>query len=114
MDAILKGVLAIGLGLVFGAAGFRKLFTTWEWGRQQYLKYYPPWVYYASGVIELVGGVGLFLPRLRFGSAIGIIVMIAIVSAHPWRGADARRVALPALFFSLLSYLAWLTRPGSS
>jgi len=105
-------ILAVALGLMFLTAGVRKLFTDWVWGRTRYQKYHPLWVYYASGVIELVCGLGLFVPGLRFFSAIIILVMIGLVSAHPWRGDDYKQIIVPAVVStSLLILLAWLTRP---
>ncbi len=111
VKTIAFNVLAIILGLFFAFAGARKLFTDWPEAKRSYLQYHPLWVYYASGVVELIFGLGMAFPKTRFVSCIFILVMIVLVAAHPWEGGQAKFLIPAVVSTALLVMVAWLSRP---
>ncbi|MBW8815301.1 MAG: DoxX family protein [Caulobacterales bacterium] len=105
-------ICGIVLGAFFAYTGCRKLFTDWVWAKESYLRYHPLWVYYASGVIELIAGIGLMIPVARFTSALVLTAMILAVAANSWRG-DLKHLLGPAVIFpAILLVLAWFSRPA--
>lgn len=102
--------LGVVLGILFIQTGAHKLIG-WEWAKQSYLRYHPLWVYYGSGIVEILGGAALLFPKSRFIGALSILLMSLAVAAHPWR-ADYREIIVPAVTLSLALFLvAWLSRP---
>lgn len=103
-------LLGTVLGLFFLFAGARKLYG-WEWGKNSYLKHSPLWIYYVSAVVEVVSGIGLILPPLRFAAALLQLLLILWISIRSWRHIKVKSVLLPVTTTILLLLLLWLTRP---
>ena len=103
-------LLGIVLGIFFLFAGVKKLYG-WEWGKKSYLKHSPIWIYYVSAVVEVVSGIGLILPPLRFAAALLQLLLILWISIRSWRHIKVKRVILPVTTTLLLLLLLWLTRP---
>ena len=105
-------IVRILVAFVFIAAGFRKLMggeavaeMFQHWG-------FPNKFYYFIGAVELLGGIGLLIPRwtgyaaiLLFGNMIGAII------TH-WTHNEAERLPLPVLLLILLAILAYAKRPA--
>ena len=107
---IMVNLLGIVLGSFFLFAGARKLYG-WEWAKNSYLKHFPLWVYYVSGVVEVFSGIGLIVPPLRFAAAILQLLLILFTSLHPWHDAKIKTL-IPAITTTvLLLWLTWLTHP---
>jgi uncharacterized membrane protein YphA (DoxX/SURF4 family) len=98
------------MGIVFLTAGARKLYG-WEWAMNTYLQFHPLWVYYFSAVVEVVTGIGLLIPRLRFAAGIGQLLLIAWVTFYPPRGIDPNTIVSAIVTTVLLVTLVLLTRP---
>jgi uncharacterized membrane protein YphA (DoxX/SURF4 family) len=84
----ISNILGVILGVFFIISGLLKLFgndlTFWKWAKESYLVNFPAWVYYASGIVEWITGIGLLFPRTRFIAAVGLFTMIELVSIHSW------------------------------
>jgi len=105
-------IVRILVAFVFIAAGFRKLMggeavaeMFQHWG-------FPDKFYYFIGAVELLGGIGLLIPRwtgyaaiLLFGNMIGAII------TH-WTHNEAESLPLPVLLLILLAILAYAKRPA--
>jgi putative oxidoreductase len=88
---------------VFASAGLRKLGGDMigqfeEWG-------YVPSFAIAIGVLELVGAIGLLLPRCSAQAALGLIViMFGAIGTHVLDG-DYIAALLPTLMLALLGFV---------
>jgi hypothetical protein len=100
------------LGAFFLLAGARKLYG-WDWAMHVYRHDHPLWVYYASAVGEVATGIGLLLPRLRFGSAVAQLLLIAWVTFVPLRPPDPATVGPAVVTTVLLVAVAVITRPAT-
>ena len=79
------------------------------------------WVNYATGIIEIILGIGLCIPALRVKAAFGaLLLMLVFTPIHLWdlwredpaigsRTAAWIRIAVQALF---IGWMYWLSRPG--
>lgn len=79
------------------------------------------WVNYATGIIEIILGVGLCIPAFRRKAAFGaLLLMIAFTPIHLWdlwaaspaigsRTAAWIRIGVQGLF---IAWLYWLSRPA--
>jgi hypothetical protein len=103
-------LLSMVLGLFFLIAGARKLYG-WEWAKNGYLKHSPLWVYYLSAVVELVSGIGLILPPLKFTAVLLLLLLILCISIRSWQYIKVKNAILPVTTTLLLLLLLWLTRP---
>lgn len=103
-------LLGIVLGLFFLFAGARKLYG-WEWAKNSYLKHSPLWIYYVSAIVEVVSGIGLILPPLRFAATLSLLLLILWISIRSRRHIKVKSLLLPATTVLLLLLLLWLTRP---
>ncbi|MFC0041528.1 hypothetical protein [Actinomadura rayongensis] len=100
------------LGVFFLLAGARKLYG-WDWAMHVYRHDHPVWVYYASAVGEVATGIGLLLPRLRFGSAVAQLLLIAWVTFVPLRPPDPSTAGPAVVTTVLLVAVAVITRPAT-
>lgn len=103
-------LFGIILGIFFLFAGARKLYG-WEWAKNSYLKHSPLWVYYVSAVVEVVSGIGLILPPLRFAAALLQILLILWITFRSRHRINRKNVFIPVTTTLLLLLLLWLTRP---
>jgi putative oxidoreductase len=97
-------LIALGIGLV-GVAKFlqpdhwRQLFTGWG---------YPGWFSSVVGVIEVVGAVGLLVPRLASYGAIllGVVMLAALLTLLRHPGGPLGWGATPTVYIVLLAVIA--------
>jgi uncharacterized membrane protein len=80
------------------------------------------WVNYATGLVELILGIGLCLPKFKQKAAFGaLLLMIAFTPIHLWdlwsetpaigsRTAAWIRIGVQGLF---IAWLYWLSRPAT-
>jgi hypothetical protein len=96
-------------------AGLRKLFTEWEVAEATYRNNgFSTAAYYNIAILEVVGSLGLFFPRTRFGGVVILISMIAFIEIRSKRSAPKAPLYLriPARITQLLLVLlAWELRP---
>ena len=89
--------IAVGLSKFAGAPAARWTERFQHWG-------YPPNTQYVVGLLEMLGGVGILIPRLRRTASIALgVVMIGALVTHVVH-AELSRVVPPVV----LGGLAWL------
>jgi uncharacterized membrane protein len=101
-------VIGIGVGLFLGAAGILKLFDF-----AKFAKYYadggqPRWVFFGSGVIEILAGAAMLLPRTRLYAAWSLLGMIFLICWKPWTVHEMFFLVPQIVAISLLILLVWL------
>jgi uncharacterized membrane protein len=101
-------VIGIGVGLFLGAAGILKLFDF-----AKFAKYYadggqPRWVFFGSGVIEILAGAAMLLPRTRLYAAWSLLGMIFLICWKPWTVHEMFFLVPQIVAISLLIVLVWL------
>jgi hypothetical protein len=112
--------LRLVLGLVFLYTGFHKLtgtghtveyFAAIGWGQ---------WFRYLTGVLDIVGGALLFVPKWTcFGALVltcsvgtGALVSLTVLRSDPtWGSGSSVMVVVPLVLTMLAALLAWMTRP---
>jgi uncharacterized membrane protein YphA (DoxX/SURF4 family) len=100
------------LALLFVAAGVFKLAGAQEaidnfhrWG-------YPDWFRIVTGVIEVVGALGLLLPKTSWIAAAGLsATMLGAIATHLHSG-EATKAPLPLTLLVLLVVVGWARRPA--
>ena len=105
-------IIRILVAFVFVAAGFRKLMggesvaeMFQHWG-------FPDKFYYFIGAVELLGGIGLLIPRLAGYAAILLFGnMIGAIITHLTHN-EAERLPFPVLLLILLAVVAYAKRPA--
>jgi len=110
MKKIIKTALWVVLGLMFIMAGGAKLMGEHsqvehfvQWG-------YPMWFLYLTGMIELGGGLCLFIPKAQFyGIVVLSITMVGAALTHLKAG-EMSAFPVPVVLFALLVTLAWTMR----
>jgi len=113
---IIAWILQVLLGLAFIASGFKKLTdlpTTVGMFSSMGL---PGALAYVVGAAELLGGIGLLVPRFTRLAAIGlIIIMVGAVVMHVTKIPGGLAGGMPALvLLALLGVVLWLRRPAAS
>ena len=113
MKRVMKIVLCVLLGICFVVAGGAKLmgsesqfehFT--QWG-------YPIWFLYLTGIIEVGGGLCLFIPKTQwYGIVVLSITMVGAALTHLMAG-EMGAVPVPIVVLGLLLLLAWMIREPS-
>jgi uncharacterized membrane protein len=101
-------MIGIGVGLFLGAAGILKLFDF-----AKFAKYYadggqPRWVFFGSGVIEILAGAAMLLPRTRLYAAWSLLGMIFLICWKPWTVHEMFFLVPQIVAISLLIVLVWL------
>jgi uncharacterized membrane protein YphA (DoxX/SURF4 family) len=74
-----------------------------QWG-------YPLWFLYLTGMIEVGGGICLFIPKAQFyGIVVLSVTMVGAALTH-LRAGEMGAVPVPIVLLSLLVLLAWTMR----
>lgn len=109
-------VLGTILGIFFFLPGILKLVGNnlpfWRWARQSYLRVYPVWIYYLSGVVEVVGGIGLLIPGLRFYAAIVMAILFVCLAIRPLKNTTLKSVTMTIVSLALMGLMMFLAYPG--
>jgi uncharacterized membrane protein YphA (DoxX/SURF4 family) len=106
---IISWVLAVLLGAMFLAAGAGKfgedagpMFAAWG---------YAPWFAVFVGACEVLGGIGLLVPRTTRLAVMGLTpIMLGAAYTHVANG-EGMDILRPIVFLVLLWVLWWLRRP---
>ncbi|WP_324678373.1 DoxX family protein [Hymenobacter sp. GOD-10R] len=112
---IIAWILQVLLGLAFIASGFKKLSDLTATVGMFSSMGLPGALAYVVGAAELLGGIGLLVPRFTRLAAIGlIIIMVGAVIMHATKIPGGLAGGLPALvLLALLAVVLWLRRPAS-
>ncbi|WP_447965540.1 DoxX family protein [Nitrospira sp. Ecomares 2.1] len=113
MKRVMTIVLCVLLGIFFVVAGGAKLMCSEsqvehfaQWG-------YPFWFLYLIGIIEVGGGLCLFIPKTQwYGMVVLSITMVGAALTH-LRAGEMGAVPVPLVLLGLLLLLAWMTREPS-
>jgi putative oxidoreductase len=113
MKRVMNIVLCVLLGIFFIAAGGAKLMGSpsqverfAQWG-------YPIWFVYLTGIIEVGGGICLFIPKTqRYGIGVLSVTMVGAALTHLMAG-EMGAVPVPLVLLGLLFLLAWMIREPS-
>ena len=88
-------------------------------GRPQTIERFRHWgfpekFYFVIGVLELLGAIGLLIPRLAGYAAIGLILlMIGAAATHLVNG-EGLQVLRPLIFIVFLAFVVYVRRPWAS
>lgn len=107
MKQLMITTLWILLGVMFVVAGGAKLMGQpsqvqhfAQWG-------YPLWFLYLTGIIEVGGGILLFIPKAQFyGIAVLSLTMVGAALTHVKAG-EMEALPVPVVLLCLLLMLAW-------
>ena len=110
MKRIIKIALWVVLGVMFITAGGAKLMGSHsqvehfaQWG-------YPLWFLYLTGMIEVGGGICLFIPKAQFyGIVVLSMTMVGAALTHLKAG-EMGAFPVPVVLLCLLLMLAWTMR----
>ena len=113
---IIAWVLQVLLGLAFIAAGFNKLRDLSATITMFTGIGLPTVLAYVIGGAELLGGIGLLIPRFTRLAAMGlVIIMIGAVFMHATKIPGGLANGVPAIvLLVLLGVLLWLRQPVAS
>ncbi len=103
------------LGTFLAFAGFKKLLTKWDEAEAIYQNNgFSTAVYRNTAILEVIGGLGLFFPHMRFPGLVILISMIAFLEIRTKRSAPRPplQFLIPArIMQAVLVGLAWVLRP---
>ena len=108
MKKVITITLGVLLGILFISAGGAKLLGQAaqvehfaQWG-------YPLWFLYLTGIIEVGGGISLFIPKAQFyGIGVLSVTMVGAFFTH-LRAGEFGALPVPLVLLCLLLSLAWL------
>jgi putative oxidoreductase len=94
---------AIFLAVVFGFAGISKLDgpSSLRWSERFVHWGYPAYAHYIVGVLEILGGLGVLLPRWRRAAAAILIVLMAGAASTHALNAEFTRLIPPLVLAGL-------------
>ncbi len=104
---IITWVLSSILAILFVLAGVPKImqmesiiqmFTVWG---------YPAWFALTIGVVEVIGGISLLIPRISFYSAIMLVIVMVGASYTHIAAGESMQVLRPLIFMILLGGVIW-------
>ena len=106
--AVAAQVIGIGVGLFLGTAGVLKLFDF-----ARFASYYadagqPRWVFFGSGVVEILAGTAMLVPRTRLYAAWTLLGMIFLICWKPWTVHEMYFLVPQTAAITLLVVLVWL------
>ncbi|GJL67189.1 MAG: hypothetical protein NPIRA05_21600 [Nitrospirales bacterium] len=110
MKQFIQTSLWVLLGLIFLLAGGSKLWDPAAHAEEFAHWGYPLWFVYVTGIIEVLGGVGLFIPHGRlFGVLLLSVTMVGASITH-LRAGEMGAFPIPVVLLLALLTLAWTMR----
>jgi uncharacterized membrane protein len=113
---IVLNVTSVLLGLFFASAGLLKLLDVPRLADAYSKMGAPRWVFFGSGIIELLAGAALAVPRFRATAVWTLLAMIFLVGWKPWAVHELFFLVPQVVTITLLVLLAlsqrWLEGPG--
>lgn len=106
--AVAAQVIGIGIGLFLGAAGVLKLFDFGKFANYYAATGDPRWVFFGSGVIEIVAGAAMLVSRTRLYAAWTLLAMIFLICWKPWTVHEMFFLVSQSGAITLLVALVWL------
>jgi hypothetical protein len=106
--AVTAQVIGIGVGLFLGAAGVLKLFDFAKFANYYAAAGDPRWVFFGSGVVEIVAGAAMLVSRTRFYAAWTLLAMIFLICWKPWTVHEMFFLVSQSVAITLLVALVWL------
>ena len=104
--------LQLFIGSMFVLVGVMK-FVDPSWVRNFSRWGYPDHFYMVVGVLEAVGGIALFVPRLTTYAALMLIaMMIGAVLTHLFHG-EPHRITGPLVYLAVVALTGWLRRKSA-
>ena len=108
-SAAIWGISAV-LSIVFLVSGAQKLIGDSSFFAVAAMDQYPAWFRQVVGLVEILGAIGLLIPRMTLLSAFALsTVMFGAAYTHLVGGIPG--AALPAFLFVLLLVVIWAKRP---
>ena len=109
---ILSWVLSIALAVVFIASGVPKLIGVQAMVQAFTQIGFGQWLRYLTGVMEVCGGVGVLIPKLRFWAALMIaVVMVGATLTNLFIVHAPGTAVLTIALLAMALTLAWTHRP---
>jgi uncharacterized membrane protein len=108
VGAVAAKVIGISLGLFLGAAGVLKLTDFAKFANYYADAGQPRWVFFGSGVVEIVAGAAMLVPRTRFYAAWALLGMIFLICWKPWTVHETFLLVAQSAAITLLVVLVWL------
>jgi len=114
LSRIVSWILSILLALVFVAVGTSKLVgrSSTHWAHRFQGWGYPTGSSYVIGILEIVAGIAILIPRWRkIAAATFMIIMVGAVCTHALHGEWAR--VIPPLFLGSLAFASAWSAPDN-
>ena len=106
--ALAAQVIGIGVGLFLGAAGVLKLFDFAKFANYYADAGQPRWVFFGSGVVEILAGAAMLVARTRLYAAWSLLGMIFLICWKPWSVHEMFLLVSQSAAITLLVALVWL------
>jgi uncharacterized membrane protein len=106
--ALATQVIGIGVGLFLGSAGVLKLFDFANFANYYADAGQPRWVFFGSGVVEVLAGAAMLVPRTRLYAAWSLLGMIFLICWKPWSVHEMFFLVSQTAAITLLIVLVWL------
>jgi uncharacterized membrane protein len=106
--ALATQVIGIGVGLFLGSAGVLKLFDFAKFANYYADAGQPRWVFFGSGVVEVLAGAAMLVPRTRLYAAWSLLGMIFLICWKPWSVHEMFFLVSQTAAITLLIVLVWL------
>jgi len=106
--ALVTHVIGIGVGLFLGTAGVLKLLDFAKFANYYAEAGQPRWVFFGSGVIEILAGAAMLVPRTRLYAAWSLLGMIFLICWKPWSVHEMSFLIPQIVAITLLIVLVWL------
>ena len=114
VKTVVSWVVQILLAAFYVLAASGKLMSRPQWIELFRHWGFPDKFYLVVGIVELLGAIGLLIPRLAGYAASGLIVlMIGAALTHLING-EGLQVLRPLVFIALLGLVVFLRRPWAS
>jgi uncharacterized membrane protein YphA (DoxX/SURF4 family) len=105
---VLVVILRLTIALLFVPPVLSKLQEPGKWAHQFVVWGYPAWGAVATTVVEILGLIALWIPRL-VSVAIAVLIVVLLGAASTWLIHGPRNTAAyPGIILMFLAGLAWL------
>ncbi|MEM7029347.1 MAG: DoxX family protein [Chloroflexota bacterium] len=106
-------IAIVFLTISIGLSGVTKLMGMQEWIEQFEIFGYPLWFLYFAGVVQIVGAIMLWIPKMRFWGGALFVITMAVAAFSNFNIGEYGSIPIDIVLLLLSALITWIGRDSA-